>query len=63
MLSIRTVWTSYEFKKHQPIGPDMPKGPKRCLTVTGINFRSMPPMFVWALITVRVPVHITDYIV
>ena len=26
------------------IGPDKPRGPKRCLTNTGVNIRPIPPI-------------------
>ena len=26
-----------------PIGPDMPRGPKRCFTTTGVDFRPYIP--------------------
>ena len=40
--TVRTVWTSYESQKcQQYIGPNMVEWCKRCLPITGVNFRPM----------------------
>ena len=40
--SVSTVWTSYGSHAEMPaIGPNMHRWPKKCLPITGVNFRAM----------------------
>ena len=41
------LWDCLEHLRVQEvlvIGPDKPRGPKRCLTNTGVNIRPIPPI-------------------